>query len=1430
MPEIDFTAIRPLADGQREGFEELSCQIFRQAPEAVADWRFQRNRGAGGDGGVEALWITPDGMKWGLQSKYLDTLGAPQKNQMKGSLDTALRNHPELRHYTFTLPFQLSGSAAAGTSRPREGSNETLVGWIEEWKAELAAEGVELKIDYWEETELSGRLQAMDPSGGRQRYWFDQTILTDEWFQRHLEDVTAQAGNRYTPELSVEVPLLGALEAFGIADSFMLQAQKIADELTRLQRSFSSMPDIKEGHKGWGGPPIPDGTEPLVQDIAARLQQVTEGLRAFFAEPDTPLGHQFFDEIASLIPLVNECETRLFDQLIDEHGQDADSPGFRQYSAEYQVSFPAANLDYARETIQALESLHTGEVGRQLLFAGSREMLVYGPAGIGKTHALIEHAWTRCGRNLRTVVLFGEDFSVDEPWKTIGTKLGLGAEIRRDELFAILEAAAAASGSKLILTIDALNETAPDRQRWQAWYPVLARQIGRSQGLKLLVSCRDTYMNETLPSLEQIPHQLHNGFAGREHEVVPRFFEHYELRPPGSPLFQSEFGNPLFLHLVCQSLKDYGRDTIPPGGGDFSDILQEFLIAKNNSIASDLGYHPGEDRVQTAVNSLARAMNDQSSQRLGMGDAQQAMATAYSDADAASRLFDALEKESIIAVLPEGPAQLGQSPNYVVRFTFERMTDHMRAVSYLSEVATADVNALFSQEGMLSFTVADKDAVARNRGLLEALSILLPEHHQMELPDAVDAPDLTTDLNEIVLGSLEWRLPESFTASTEAILDSAFRRPITNPRAVDALLSVSVRPDHPLNSDYLDQRLRADPLSVRDAYWPLALHELFEEGGKPKLLIDWALVSSLKQLDEESARLWAMTLTWFCSAADRRVRDRATKAIVRIGCSQPRILAELVAKFGACDDDYIRERVLVATYGVLILIRDPEIIGEVANEVWEHYFKEAALTTLHASIRDHARLILELASDLGVSPPEAQQEVYRPPYESDWPLEFPSQKEVQPFIDDEESFPRPMVMDVRIGMAVGTDFARYQIDTHLLDRFEDQEGNLDRSGVLRWFLNSAVEDLDYPCQMGLGAYYDHQMIQKYGSGRGRAGWAERIGKKYYWILLHRLLGRVADHLPRLDRWGDLRETEEPPIQALDLRDIDPTDLRAYRSKSYDLDTSDWFIGAPHDFSQTITDDHAAWTLASDLQDATGALIVRDPVGGEEWVVLYSHSDWTDPPEDEREHEYPYRRVGRGVWTATVANENQTQLHAGLEKVEYNPNTHGLVPHDYSGYIAEYPREFAYRQRFDSGDVYDEITLCGVSVRPTSIEHLKGGEWEYDYSQPRESSKNLVAPFRDIILHGELTWDGDRGWLRSDGSLTAINLVDQDERRALVVRKSYLDDFLAQNNRTLVFAVFQQKIVVTGGGEPGSYYDRWSVYELGNGVVTRLGFKDIKGPP
>lgn len=162
---MNFFKIRAIGGGPRDGFEELCCQIFRMASDAPRGGNFRRIRGAGGDGGVEATWRNSRNAIWGLQSKFFSSLDASEKRQMRHSLERALTTYPELRHYTFCLPIQLTGRGAGG--KGKKGQSEKLERWIAEWRKLPTIRARKLKIDWWDSSELSGRLQAIDPSGGR---------------------------------------------------------------------------------------------------------------------------------------------------------------------------------------------------------------------------------------------------------------------------------------------------------------------------------------------------------------------------------------------------------------------------------------------------------------------------------------------------------------------------------------------------------------------------------------------------------------------------------------------------------------------------------------------------------------------------------------------------------------------------------------------------------------------------------------------------------------------------------------------------------------------------------------------------------------------------------------------------------------------------------------------------------------------------------------------------------------------------------------------------------------------------------------------------------------------------------------------------------------------------------------------------------------
>jgi hypothetical protein len=266
-------------------------------------------------------------------------------------------------------------------------------------------------------------------------------------------------------------------------------------------------------------------------------------------------------------------------------------------------------------------------------------MLLHGPAGVGKTHAIVDHAHSRHERGFRSVIVYGEDFRAEEPWVTIVRKLGFGSGVGRNELLDILDAAGEVSGKALVIYIDALNETTPDRRRWASWLAPLAEQIGRLDYLKLCVSCRDTYLREVVPRWEEVPNVSHNGFAGREFEAITRFFWHYELEVPATPLLEPEFANPLFLHLVCQGVQAAGLRTLPTGSAGLSAIIGLFLNAKNKRIAEEIDYDEREERVPNAVKALAALMAKRRPALLSLEDARGCVEALYPSASRSAALF-----------------------------------------------------------------------------------------------------------------------------------------------------------------------------------------------------------------------------------------------------------------------------------------------------------------------------------------------------------------------------------------------------------------------------------------------------------------------------------------------------------------------------------------------------------------------------------------------------------------------------------------------------------------------------------------------------------------------------------------------------------------------------------------------------------------------
>src|SRR5262249_52916543 len=151
--------------------------------------------------------------------------------------------------------------------------------------------------------------------------------------------------------------------------------------------------------------------------------------------------------------------------------------------------------------------------------------------------------------------------------------------------------------------------------------------------------------------------------------------------------------------------------------------------------------------------------------------------------------------------------------------------------------------------------------------------------------------------------------------------------------------------------------------------------------------------------------LWASVLAWFCASPDRRIRDQATMAMVSIFQARPGTIVPLLQRFLKTDDEYISERVLVAAYGALLLNGSVSTTGEASKVIYGFYFANGN-PPLNAKLRDHGRLIIELAIALGATVKDLDTALYRPPYRSPWPIALPSEDDVKPYVEDRERFPQ----------------------------------------------------------------------------------------------------------------------------------------------------------------------------------------------------------------------------------------------------------------------------------------------------------------------------------------------------------------------------------------------------------------------------------------
>lgn len=816
--------------------------------------------------------------------------------------------------------------------------------------------------------------------------------LTPSFFTSKIEKAVKDLGSRFHKELSLDLPIAKIFNCIAYDNTYYDRLIMVADKWL-----------TEKGYRN-------KSNNTYLSEIECELESLRNELKDWIISSHHNVINQieisqYVNKVTQLDKKVSVKKSELYRLNTNQKGKLRNSILDEERNRLYEIQ------DHNSDFLNGIEEL-------KINLANNPTLIIKGEAGCGKSHLLGDIALQRNMQNLPTILLLGQYFNASDTIENNITKQ-LGISCCFASFAENLNNIGLQINSRVLILIDAINE-GPGVDLWKNQIAGFINEIARYPAVGLVLTIRSTYFRDIIPEHlrkdQNITFISHEGFKGNEYEALKLFCEYYKLKLPNFPILNPEYTNPLFLHLICETAKDSPEKAFPKGFNGIVKTYNQYKQSLDQRFEKKRNEYKLRKVVSNAIEKLSIALFDTKYGQMKIEDALELFVVEFPKYP--NLLSDLIEESVFI----KSRNDYGREEPYdVVYFSFQRIGDYFMADELLKPYTSkVDIENAFIYDAKFKKIIEHHQWAYR--GIIEAFAILLPERYNLEIFEIIDffiekgdeesshsykMYDTYSLFDRFLFDSLQWREVCSIDDKKITNWLRLYGRYIDDNEWLYTLTGLTTIHNHPFNSDRLHRILKRFSLPKRDSILQEYIrgYSKYNDYGIAfpiKRLIDWSWSSNISfEVDPETARLTAQTLSWILSTTDIVLRDQTTKALVNLLEQQPDVLLLTLKAFKKVDDPYIIERLWAVAYGCVLRIENVNSIIKIAKYTYKSIFKDGN-PPKHILLRDYARNIIEYALYKGTGLKSIDIDLVRPPYRSEMPT-IPSKEDIHVFELDYDS-------------------------------------------------------------------------------------------------------------------------------------------------------------------------------------------------------------------------------------------------------------------------------------------------------------------------------------------------------------------------------------------------------------------------------------------